>query len=71
MPQVHVSVVSGRNLAIVHGDFVSRGRLVYSPSPRRETEEDAFARALWLEKHGREDDAIEHLDRYIRRTCKS
>jgi len=33
----------------------------------RETEADVFARALWLQNHGRLAQAEEYLDRYVQR----
>lgn len=57
MPQTHVSIVSGTGRAIVHGDFVGRGRLVSTTPHRVEAYEVRMNRAAWLEKHDRQKEA--------------
>lgn len=52
------------NRVVVHS-FVDGNRIVRRSF--RETETDALARALWLERHGRPEQADEYLDDFIRR----
>jgi hypothetical protein len=45
-------------------DFVGGGRIVQRPR-RLMTDEYAFKRALWLENHGRREEAAQFLDEYF------
>jgi len=62
MPQMQMSLSAGRVLlhSFVEGVRVARPKL-------RETEADALAHALWLEKHGASERAEEYLEEYLRR----
>lgn len=52
------------NRVVVHS-FVDGDRIVRPMF--RETETDALAHALWLERHGRPELADEYLEDYLRR----
>ncbi len=58
-----IAIIAG-STRVVSSDF-ARGTHIARviPSLRRPTEQDILARALWLERHGRESEAVEYLDR--------
>lgn len=60
-----VMLISGSTRVLVPS-FVDGGRVV-SVRPRRETEAGVMARALWLERRGREEEAVEYLEGYLHR----
>ncbi|MDO8565041.1 MAG: hypothetical protein Q7R67_00210 [bacterium] len=49
----------------VVSNFVDGTRIVEQRF--RETEADALAHALWLESHGKREEAVEYLDDYLQR----
>ncbi len=50
---------------VIVNDFVDGGRITQPRRARRMTDDDAMARALWLQNHGRLEEAEELLDRYV------
>ena len=66
MPQTHVSIVQGRGIAVIHGDFTRRSHIV-SLAPRPESDDVVIARASALEKKGKKAEAEAYLDQHLRR----
>jgi len=52
---------------VVVGSFVEGFRLVKSDPPRRDSEDDIFAHALWLQNHKGLAAADQFLEEYLRR----
>lgn len=54
----------GKSTRVVVSDFAHGGRII-SATPRLRPlgQDDILARALWLERRGREEEAVEYLDR--------
>lgn len=50
---------------ILINDFIGGGRIVRPRRPRRMTEEDVLAYALWLTNRGRGEEADEFLEDYL------
>lgn len=60
----HFSMV-GRTAVVVHS-FADGSRVVsQAPPPRREPEKVVFARALWLENHGKSSEASMLLEDFL------
>ena len=70
MPQIQVSIVPSFGRVVVH-DFTRGSRIIQAPRLRRETENDAMAHALWLENHGRAEEADEYLEAYLQRSSQT
>ena len=66
MPQDRVLSVVGSPFVIIRS-FVDGDRMVPAPRLQRETEVDAFTRALWLEKHGKPEEADNYLTQFLLR----
>ena len=61
MPQV--SLIPSRGLVVLHS-FVDGDRII-RPCPRRHTEADVLAHALWLDRHKSHEAADEYLEVYL------
>lgn len=64
MAQTAFVLPSGR---VVFPSFVDGNRRVKTPPTRRMSEEDIMAHALWLERHGRPQEAEDFLDQAVSR----
>lgn len=51
----------GTNRVVV-GSFAEGSRIVRATPPRRESEDDILAHALYLSRHGRQEEAEEYLE---------
>ncbi len=69
MPQTHVSVVPNRGLTVIHGDFVSRSRIVPIRHSRTESESIVWNRILWLAKNGRLEEAERYMEQCLERAA--